>query len=150
MKTRTSRSIMLAALLAAMAGLAFAKDDEKSSSSTVTIVDPAGALSQHDASARLYAAACAACHYNGAARSDFGAKGPVASRNPDDLLRAILFGKEGDDDEPGVGMPGFGSFLGDVQVAGLAAYLRSTRTANPPWSALEARVAKVRRAGKSE
>ena len=45
---------------------------------------------------------------------------------------------------PGVVMPAFAHTFSDAQVAALAAWLRRTRTDQPPWPDLEKKVAAIR------
>ncbi|WP_367159186.1 cytochrome c [Kozakia baliensis] len=102
-----------------------------------------------DADARLYQAACAACHYN-------SAPGPVLGRpelalnnalwldEPNNLFMVMLHGigaKEGQDQ---IAMPSFYAGLTDADMARIAAYLRRTRTNLPPWTDLEKKAAQMR------
>ncbi|MFM9973948.1 MAG: c-type cytochrome [Beijerinckiaceae bacterium] len=163
MERMVLKSLMAVAIIAVLAGQAGAegKDEAKPQKKNAESVSrlpglpgagvvtfPVSERLRYDLSARLYVAACAACHYNGALRPDSGVRGPAGARNPDELLRAILFGKEEDDGEPG--MPAYGAILSDAEIAALAGYLRGARSANAPWPALAERVAKVRRAGSTE
>ena len=103
-----------------------------------------------DPGARLYAVACASCHYNSgrvplAARPDLALDSPVNLPDPTNLIQVVLRGVRADEGMPGVVMPGF-SGLSDADVAQIAGYLRRTRTSLPPWPHLDAKVASVRRA----
>jgi len=105
---------------------------------------------QHlDPGARLYAVACASCHYNSgriplADRPDLALHTPLNLPDPTNLIQVVLHGVRTDEGIPGVVMPGF-SGLSDADIAHIASYLRSTRTSLPPWRDLEAKVAAVRR-----
>jgi mono/diheme cytochrome c family protein len=96
----------------------------------------------------LYTAACASCHYNGAAgpnplRPDLGLNSAVHLDDPANLIRVMLNGVDAEQGAPGVVMPAF-SGLSDAELAAIAAYLRSTRTTRAPWQDLERTVAAVR------
>ncbi len=102
-----------------------------------------------DPGARLYAVACASCHYNSgpvplADRPDLALHSPLNLPDPTNLIQVVLRGVRTDEGIPGVVMPGFGA-LSDADIAHIAAYLRRTRTTLPPWSNLDAKVAAVRR-----
>lgn len=104
---------------------------------------------QYDPGARLYAAACASCHYNGGAaepsplRPDLALNSAVTLDDPTNLIQVILGGISAQDGAPGVVMPAFSTFT-DADVARVAAYLRATRTAKGPWPDLEKKVAAIR------
>lgn len=105
----------------------------------------------YDPAARLYTAACASCHYNGAdrlnpLRPDLSLAGAVSLDDPTNLVQVILHGISGKDGAPGVVMPAFSHFS-DADVARIAAYLRATRTGKRPWPDLEKKVAAVRANG---
>ena len=48
------------------------------------------------------------------------------------------------DGAPGMVMPAYESSFNDAEMAGLAAYLRRTRTTAPPWKDLEKKVTAIR------
>ncbi len=103
---------------------------------------------QSDPRARLYTAACASCHYNGAGqpnplRPDLNLNSAVNLDEPTNLIQVMLHGVSAKDGAPGVLMPSF-SRLSDADIATLAAYLRSTRTSKPAWPDLEKKVAAIR------
>lgn len=107
---------------------------------------------QTDPSARLYTAACASCHYNGAGqpnplRPDLALNSAVNLDDPTNLIRVVLYGVSAKDGAPGVLMPSFNRFS-DADVAKLATYLRATRTSKPAWPDLEKKVAAIRAQGK--
>lgn len=107
---------------------------------------------QTDPSARLYTAACASCHYNGAGqpnplRPDLALNSAVNLDDPTNLIRVVLYGVSARDGAPGVVMPSFNRFS-DADVAKLASYLRATRTDKPAWRDLEKKVAAIRAQGK--
>lgn len=108
---------------------------------------------QIDPDARFYAAACASCHYNGAgainpSRPDLALNSAVHLSSPENLIRVILFGIDTPEGAPGLVMPAFGKGFSDADVARLAAYLRRTRTDQPPWPNLQKTVAALRAQGK--
>ena len=116
-------------------------------------IDATSAGRQTDPDTRLYVAACASCHYNGAgavnpARPDLALNSAVHLADPANLIRVILFGIDGPEGAPGLVMPAFGRGFGDADVARLAAYLRRTRTNQPPWPNLQQTVADLRAQGK--
>jgi mono/diheme cytochrome c family protein len=135
-------------------------------------VDPAPALTRaaaanrmgtgltYDRAARLYAAACASCHYNGAdskggarvnpLRPELALNNALNLDDPTNLIQVMLHGIDARDGAPGVVMPAFGH-LKDGDIAQIAAWLRATRTGKAPWPDLDKTVAAVRaQAGKGE
>lgn len=101
--------------------------------------------------ARLYAAACASCRYNGAdrvnaLRPELALNSALLLDDPANLIQVILHGVNSADGIPGVVMPGY-AHLSDAEVARLAGWLRATRTDKAPWTDLEKRVAEIRAAG---
>ncbi len=103
---------------------------------------------RHDLAQRTFQAACSSCHYRGAGRIPFGARGPTADASPDELALYILFGKAPEHDE--AGMPAFGPSLTDADVIRLVVWLRSTAKPDAPWPDVPARVAAVRATGQRE
>lgn len=104
-----------------------------------------------DADNRLYAAACAACHYNSGTapdplRPDLGLNSALHLDDPANLIHVILYGITARDGVPGMVMPAF-STLSDGDVARIAGYLRATRTDKGPWPDLERQVAAIRAQG---
>ena len=104
---------------------------------------------QYAPAARLYTAACASCHYNGASgpnplRPDLALNSAVNLDDPTNLIRVVLYGIDARDGAPGVVMPAFGRGFTNADVARIAAYLRATRTNKPAWPDLEAKVAAIR------
>jgi mono/diheme cytochrome c family protein len=101
-----------------------------------------------DPGASLYRAACASCHYNSGAtplpaRPELGLSSALTAAEPNDLVQVILHGiglKEGSAD---LAMPSF-AHLSDADIATLCAYLRRTRTDQPAWTDLEAKVIAIR------
>lgn len=119
------------------------------------VVGAALARSRFDASqtlergANVYAAACAACHYNAlsgplAARPELGLKSSLSAADPTNLVNVILHGVSMKEGLPDAMMPAFGGALTDADVAALATYLRKTRTDLPPWPDVEQQVARQR------
>jgi mono/diheme cytochrome c family protein len=97
--------------------------------------------------AALYMSACASCHYSGGAttntdRPNLALVSSVNEPDPSKLARVILYGHKAE-------MPGFGQALQDSDIARIAAYLRSSRTAAAPWPDLEKKVAALRQLGSS-
>ena len=110
---------------------------------------PRGAGLQYDPAARLYTAACASCHYNGGGavnllRPDLALNSAVNLPDPTNLIHVVLDGIAASEGAPGIVMPGFATGLRDGDIAGIAAYLRATRTSRPPWPDLESKVAAIR------
>ncbi|PZU59113.1 MAG: aldehyde dehydrogenase [Sphingobium sp.] len=102
----------------------------------------------YDPAARLYAAACASCHYNGAdavnpLRPQLALNNALNLGDPTNLIQVILHGIGSADGVPGVVMPAFSHFS-DADVARIATYLRATRTDKAPWTDVEKTVAKIR------
>jgi len=104
-----------------------------------------------DQGERLYATACAACHYNSVqiaeGRPDLGINSAVRLDDPTNLVHVILDGVHADQGMEGVVMPGYRSALDDQQIASIAAYLRDSRTDKAPWVDLEQTVTEIRAQG---
>ena len=109
---------------------------------------PLGTGQEIDPDALLYMAACASCHYNAGApralRPDLALNSAVNLPEPSNLIQVVLNGINAGDGIPGAVMPGFGHALSDRDIARIAAYLRRTRTALPPWTDLDAQIAALR------
>lgn len=116
--------------------------------------DTIGTGLRYDPAARLYASACASCHYNGRQlnplRPDLALNSAVNLDDPTNLIRVILYGVNAQDGAPGVVMPGFAPGFTNADVARVAAYLRATRTTKPAWTDLETKVATIRSQGQSQ
>jgi mono/diheme cytochrome c family protein len=117
--------------------------------------DQQGIGQQYDPATRLYAAACASCHYNAAGkvnpmRPDLALNSAVNLPEPTNLLRVILYGITAKEGAPGVVMPGFAHGFSDADIARIAAYLRATHTTRAPWPDLEKQVAAIRAQGKTQ
>lgn len=108
---------------------------------------------QYDPGARLYAGACASCHYNGKTlnplRPDLALNSAVSMEDPTNLIQVILHGVSAEDGAPGVVMPGFTGFS-DADIARLAAWLRKTRTDKPAWADLQNKVAAIRQQDRAQ
>jgi mono/diheme cytochrome c family protein len=118
-------------------------------------VNATNAGRQIDPDARFYVAACASCHYNSSvginpSRPDLALNSAVHLADPANLIRVILFGIDAPEGASGLVMPAFGSGFTDAEVAQIAAYLRRTRTNEPPWPHLEKTVGGIRAQGKGE
>jgi mono/diheme cytochrome c family protein len=102
----------------------------------------------YDPDNRLYTAACASCHYNGASgpqalRPDLALASAVNLDDPENVIRAMLYGIDAQQGATGVVMPAFSGFT-DADIARIAAYLRATRTNKAPWPDLVEKVAAAR------
>ncbi|MBU1304648.1 MAG: cytochrome c [Alphaproteobacteria bacterium] len=101
-----------------------------------------------DLGERLYASACAACHYNATqivpGRPDLGINSVTRLDAPDNLVQVILNGVGNEEGMAGVVMPGFRAALSDDEVAAISAYLRASRTEFTPWPDLAATVSRIR------
>jgi mono/diheme cytochrome c family protein len=109
-----------------------------------------GSGQEHDPDARLYAAACIACHYNAGpsplpARPELALNSALTLPEPTNFIHVVLNGIGIRDGGPGLVMPGYAAALTDADIARLAAYLRRTRTDGPPWTDLEKKIAAIRR-----
>jgi mono/diheme cytochrome c family protein len=110
---------------------------------------PLGSTQEYDPDARLYGAACIACHYNAgpiplAARPELALNSALTLPEPSNFIHVVLDGIDVRQGGPGLVMPGYAAALTDTDIARLAAYLRRTRTDRPPWSDVEQKVAAVR------
>ncbi|MEO8124916.1 MAG: cytochrome c, partial [Burkholderiales bacterium] len=100
---------------------------------------------------RMFETACGSCHHDGDGPRLLGANVPLALNSnlhadlPDNVLRVILEGHlEPASIELGF-MPAFGAAFDDRQLAGLTDYMRKRfAPGKPPWTNLEAEVARVR------
>jgi mono/diheme cytochrome c family protein len=104
----------------------------------------------YDADANLYTSACLSCHYNtGAiplpARPELTLNSALSLPEPTNFIQAVLWGVGDTDGARGLVMPAYASSFSDAEVARLAAYLRRTRTTQPPWADLENKVSIARR-----
>lgn len=104
-----------------------------------------------DLGERLYATACASCHYNAkelvSGRPDLAINSATRLDAPDNLIHVILDGMTADAGIKGVVMPAFRHALSDDQVAAIAAYLRANRADLAPWPDLKGKVAEIRAKG---
>lgn len=100
-----------------------------------------------DQGARLYATACASCHYNAAqieaGRPDLGINSATNQNRPDNLVHVILDGVSGPEGIDGVVMPGFRGALSPSEVTAIAAYLRDARANKPAWPDLAGTVSRL-------
>jgi mono/diheme cytochrome c family protein len=141
------------ALAAYFADIDHAADRSASTAAAVAQAMSYAALGtgqDYDADSRLYAAACGSCHYNSgtaplAVRPDLALNSAVNLPDPTNLIEIILNGVNAADGMPNIVMPGFAQALNDAEIAGIAAYLRRTRTNLPPWLGLDNKIAELRR-----
>lgn len=108
-----------------------------------------GLRQEPDNGAGLYLAACASCHYNSGAqplivRPELGLNSALNSNDPTNFIRVVLHGVGAREGLPETVMPAF-NHLDDADIALLATYLRSTRTAKPAWMDLREKIANVRK-----
>lgn len=98
--------------------------------------------------ARLYATACAACHYNGeTVKEGRPLLGIVTATHLDDpvnLINVIMDGIRSDQGTRGIVMPSFRDALTDDQISEIAAWLRQS-AGEKPWPDLKQRVAEIRK-----
>lgn len=102
-----------------------------------------------DADARLYTAACGACHYNSGpkpqiTRPDLALNSALTVSEPTNFIRIVLGGIGLSEGMPGVMMPGYAHALSNADVSRLANYLRRTRTDLPPWTDVDSKVDTIR------
>lgn len=104
-----------------------------------------------DLGERLYATACAACHYNGShiveGRPELAINSSTRLADPTNLIHVILDGVDAKNGMGGVVMPAFRHALSDADIAAVAAYLREKRANLAPWPELAAQVARIRAEG---
>ncbi|MGY9047921.1 hypothetical protein P775_07180 [Puniceibacterium antarcticum] len=97
---------------------------------------------------RLYATACASCHYNAEqieqGRPDLGINSATNLDDPTNLIHVMLDGVNAPEGIAGVVMPGFRHALNDTQITAIAAYLRDKRAGKPAWPDLANSVATIR------
>ncbi|MBS1062143.1 cytochrome c [Gluconobacter wancherniae] len=102
-----------------------------------------------DADARLYQAACGACHYNSgpatvSGRPELALNNALWLDEPNNLYQVMLHGIGAKEGQDGIAMPSFYAGLTDHDMARIAAYLRRTRTTLSPWTDLEKKAAQAR------
>ena len=133
------------ALAAYFAELGNAASHAQAMAAAIQRADAADGLDlqrREEPGARLYVAACASCHYNAAGvplkhRPELAHLTLVNAADPDELIRIILQGRQAQ-------MPAFAKGFSDSDVAGIAAYLRQSRTSSAPWPHLDQDVARIR------
>jgi cytochrome c553 len=108
----------------------------------------------YDPDSRLYAAACASCHYNGAEgpnprRPDLALISAVNLEDPANLIRVMLDGIDGRQGALGIVMPAYSGW-NDADLARIALYLRASRTSKTPWPDLEKKFAAAHAQGVGE
>lgn len=101
-----------------------------------------------DTGERLYATACASCHYNveqiALGRPDLGINSATHLSQPDNLIHVILDGVDNETGISGVVMPNFRNALNNEEIALIVDYLRSSRTNESRWTELPKKVADIR------
>lgn len=101
-----------------------------------------------DLGERLYATACASCHYNATSviegRPDLAINSATRLGDPTNLIHVILDGVNAVNGTRGVVMPAFRNALSDEEIAAIAGYLRDKRTDLAPWPDLARKVADIR------
>jgi mono/diheme cytochrome c family protein len=106
---------------------------------------------RRDLGERLYATACAACHYNAEqiaqGRPDLGINSATNLETPNNLIHVMLDGVSAPEGIAGVVMPGFRHALSDSEITAIATYLRDNRAGKPAWTDLAATVASIRANG---
>ena len=106
---------------------------------------------RRDLGERLYATACASCHYNTAlisqGRPDLGINSATNLETPNNLIHVILDGMNAPEGIAGVVMPGFRGALSDTEITAIAAYLRDNRAGQPAWPNQAKTVADLRASG---
>jgi mono/diheme cytochrome c family protein len=110
-----------------------------------------GSRQEQDPDAAIYVSACLSCHYNSRAgplpaRPELGLNSALTLSEPTNFIQAVLKGVGAAEGAAGLVMPAYASSLSDSEIARLAAYLRRTRTKSPPWTDLESKVTRIRRA----
>jgi mono/diheme cytochrome c family protein len=143
----------IAALATYFGAIVGAPDSNPAQNPTVVASIQAGAPDpdyRKDLGERLYASACASCHYNPSPdslkteRPDLGINSATRLDDPSNLIHAILDGVPASEGTHGVAMPAFRTELNDNQIAAIAQYLRTTQANLPPWQNLETTVTSVR------
>ncbi len=117
---------------------------------TAALAEPAGA--------RIFEAACTACHAEGTPLPSLALNSNLYSDRPDNVLQAILGGATAPaslsrvaaaEELEVMAMPAFGDSLSDRQIADLAAYLRARfAPGRAPWSDLREATTRLRSARK--
>ena len=108
-----------------------------------------GSDQEQDPDARLYAAACMACHYNrgpvpASARPELSLSSALTMPEPTNFIQVVLKGVSSSEGSPGLVMPAYAASFSDADVARLATYLRRTRTKLPAWTDVEKKVSVAR------
>ena len=100
--------------------------------------------------ARIYQAACAACHEAGplprfGVRPNLALNSNLHSAIPDNLIRTVLRGIQAPATNRLGAMPAFAESLNDAQLADLIGFLRRQYApGKPAWPGLQARIARLR------
>ncbi|MGE4259874.1 cytochrome c [Shewanella fodinae] len=97
--------------------------------------------------ARLYATACASCHFSGSklrkGRPLLALGSATHLNDPTNLVNVMLDGVRSDQGIPGVVMPAFRDALSDDEIAAIAEYLRHS-AGEQPWPNLQQKVGEIR------
>ena len=114
-------------------------------------IDSSDTGHSYNRSARLYAQACASCHYNSGSinpyRADLTLNSAAGLADPNNLIQVVLFGINARQGTSAKLMPAFAAGFSDFDIAQIAAYIRATRTSEAPWPELTEKVAALRAAG---
>jgi mono/diheme cytochrome c family protein len=118
-------------------------DDEIMAAMTVQSAPARSA--EDEEGARLYASACAACHYNRpgaplAARPEMALNSAVTGPDPANFIRLVVQGVGTTDGLPGAYMHGYGRALKDREIGVIAAYLRRAYAASEAGTEQDAEV----------
>ncbi|WP_425314066.1 c-type cytochrome [Shewanella dokdonensis] len=97
--------------------------------------------------ARLYATACASCHFSGSklrkGRPLLTLSSATHLNDPTNLVNVMLDGVSSDQGISGVVMPAFRNALSDDEIAAIAEYLRHS-AGKQPWPNLQQKVGEIR------
>jgi mono/diheme cytochrome c family protein len=115
---------------------------------------PPAALAADPATVALFTGACGGCHGADAPMTQAGApplsvSAALTAPTPQSAIRIVLQGIPWREGKAAPYMPAFADALTDPQVAHLVAYLRAHYSHLPPWSDIQAAVAKAREDSRS-
>jgi mono/diheme cytochrome c family protein len=90
------------------------------------------ATSKHPAGAAMFARVCARCHETDVTKAPLSFSSKLHETDPRNAIMVVLQGLDPSGGRPR--MPAFGPVFDDVQIAELAAYLRTRFSEERPWS----------------